>query len=131
MIESQTPTAVVDSAASPMSAGGRLFSRWLTDQLKARKLTQRQLAQKSGVHHSTICRLVRGDRTPSFRTADLLAHGLGMAIGPEGLHRNGPGSTEPPMARVERALRLDDHLGEAQVRRIMNVYLAVRWRHRS
>ncbi len=127
MIESQAPPVVVDSAASPASADGRLFCQWLNDQLRARKLTQRQLAQRSGVDHSTISRLARGDRTPSLRTADRLARSLGMAAGPERLDRNGLGSTQSPMARVEHALRLDDLLGEAQVRKIMNVYLAARW----
>ena len=130
MIESQTPTTVVDSATRPASAGGRPFSHWLNDQLRARKLTQRQLAQKSGVDHSTISRLSRGDRTPSLRTAQRLAQSLGMAAGPDGLDRNGHG-TESPMARVEHALRRDDLLSEDQVRKIMNVYLAARWRHRG
>ena len=42
---------------------GRAFNEWLRTQLKAKKMSQRQLAQQSGVDHSTISRLVRGDRT--------------------------------------------------------------------
>lgn len=131
MIERQAPPVVADSAMSPTSSGGRTFSQWLNAQLKARKLTQRQLAQKSGIDHSTISRLVRGNRIPSLRTANLLAHSLGMPDRLDGLDRHGLSSTESPAARVEYALRLDGLLSEAQVRGIMNVYLAIRWRHRG
>src|SRR6186713_1699759 len=55
---------------------GRAFNEWLRSQLKAKKMSQRQLAQQSGVDHSTISRLVRGDRTPSLGTATKLARGL-------------------------------------------------------
>ena len=55
---------------------GRAFNEWLRAQLKAKKMSQRQLAQQSGVDHSTISRLVRGDRTPSLGTATKLARGL-------------------------------------------------------
>ena len=36
---------------------GRAFNEWLRAQLKAKKMSQRQLAQQSGVDHSTISRL--------------------------------------------------------------------------
>ena len=39
-------------------------------------MSQRQLAQQSGVDHSTISRLIRGDRMPSLGTATKLARGL-------------------------------------------------------
>src|SRR6185369_14532156 len=55
---------------------GRAFNEWLRAQLKAKKMSQRQLAQQSGVDHSTISRLVRGDRMPSLGTATKLARGL-------------------------------------------------------
>ena len=45
---------------------GRAFNEWLRAQLKAKKMSQRQLAQQSGVDHSTISRLIRGDRMPSL-----------------------------------------------------------------
>ena len=110
---------------------GRDFNEWLRAQLKAKKMSQRQLAHHSGVDHSTISRLVRGDRTPSLGTATKLARGLrelrddvdapqylGIVAG---THQN-------PAARVEYALRADDVLGEAQVRQIMEYYLAIRSR---
>ena len=51
----------------------RAFNEWLRAQLKSKRMSQRQLAQQAGVDHSTISRLVRGDRTPSLGTATKLA----------------------------------------------------------
>ncbi len=128
MIERPTRPVVAAAEPGPTGSDGRTFGEWLGAQLKARRLTQRQLARKSGVDHSTISRLVRGDRVPSWSTADRLVRSLGIADGPAEIHRQGPGSTESPAARVEYALRLDDLLSESQVRDIMNVYLATRLR---
>jgi transcriptional regulator with XRE-family HTH domain len=110
---------------------GRAFNEWLRAQLKAKKMSQRQLAQQSGVDHSTISRLIRGDRMPSLGTATKLARGLRElrddADTPQylGLVASGPAN---PTARVEYALRADELLSEAQVRQIMEYYLAVRMR---
>ena len=110
---------------------GRAFNEWLRAQLKAKKMSQRQLAQQSGVDHSTISRLIRGDRMPSLGTATKLARGLRElrddADTPQYLGLVASGSTNPT-ARVEYALRADDLLSEAQVRQIMEYYLAVRMR---
>lgn len=111
------------------ATGGRAFSQWLQVQLRARKLTQRQLAQKSGVDHSTISRLMRGDRVPSLLTATRLVNGLGLPQDLGRLDDQSLGRIRSPMARVEYALRSDDLLREAEVREIMNVYLAARLRH--
>jgi transcriptional regulator with XRE-family HTH domain len=114
------------------SPTGRAFNEWLRAQLKAKKMSQRQLAQQSGVDHSTISRLVRGDRMPSLGTATKLARGLRELTddddGPQylGLLSNG---TRNPTARVEYALRADEALSEPQVRQVMEYYLAVRMRH--
>ncbi len=110
---------------------GRAFNEWLRAQLKAKKMSQRQLAQQSGVDHSTISRLIRGDRMPSLGTATKLARGLRElrddADTPQYLGLMSSGSANPT-ARVEYALRADDVLGEPQVRQIMEYYLAVRMR---
>jgi len=114
------------------SPTGRAFNEWLRAQLKAKKMSQRQLAQASGVDHSTISRLVRGDRMPSLGTATKLARGLRELTddddGPQYLGLLGNG-TRNPTARVEYALRADEALGEPQVRQVMEYYLAVRMRH--
>ncbi len=111
---------------------GRPFNEWLRAQLKSKKMSQRQLAQASGVDHSTISRLVRGDRTPSLGTATKLARGLREirddADAPQYLGLVSGGTTMNPTARVEYALRADDALGEAHVRQVMEYYLAVRMR---
>jgi transcriptional regulator with XRE-family HTH domain len=116
----------------PMTTqNGRAFNEWLRAQLKAKKMSQRQLAQQSGVDHSTISRLIRGDRMPSLGTATKLARGLRElrddADTPQYLGLMSSGSANPT-ARVEYALRSDDVLGEPQVRQIMEYYLAVRMR---
>ena len=110
---------------------GRAFNEWLRTQLKAKKMSQRQLAQQSGVDHSTISRLVRGDRTPSLGTATKLARGLReLRDESETPHYFGllNSSTSHPTARVEYALRSDDLLSEPQVRQVMEYYLALRMR---
>ena len=110
---------------------GRAFNEWLRAQLKGKKMSQRQLAQQSGVDHSTISRLIRGDRMPSLGTATKLARGLreiredADAAQYLGIVANG---TQNPTARVEYSLRADEALTEAQVRQIMEYYLAVRMR---
>ena len=113
------------------SKNGRAFNEWLRAQLKAKKMSQRQLAQQSGVDHSTISRLIRGDRMPSLGTATKLARGL------REIHEDtdtpatlGVVSFAPqnPTARVEYSLRADESLTEAEVRQIMEYYLAIRLR---
>ncbi|HEY5433918.1 MAG TPA: helix-turn-helix domain-containing protein [Candidatus Limnocylindrales bacterium] len=110
---------------------GRAFNEWLRAQLKVKKMSQRQLAQQSGVDHSTISRLIRGDRMPSLGTATRLARGLreirddadtATALGVVSV------TPQNPTARVEYALRADEALTEPQVRQIMEYYLAVRVR---
>jgi transcriptional regulator with XRE-family HTH domain len=112
-------------------SNGRAFNEWLRAQLKAKKMSQRQLAQQSGVDHSTISRLVRGDRMPSLGTATKLARGLRELgendDGPQYLGLMG-GGVQNPTARVEYSLRADEALSETQVRQVMEYYLAVRMR---
>jgi transcriptional regulator with XRE-family HTH domain len=124
--------SIPGSAQAAMTTqNGRAFNDWLRTQLKAKKMSQRQLAQQSGVDHSTISRLIRGDRMPSLGTATKLARGLRElrddADTTQYLGLVSTGSTNPT-ARVEYALRADELLSEAQVRQIMEYYLAVRMR---
>ncbi|MDQ3408311.1 MAG: helix-turn-helix domain-containing protein [Chloroflexota bacterium] len=113
---------------------GRAFNEWLRTQLKVKKMSQRQLAQQSGVDHSTISRLVRGDRTPSLGTATKLARGL-RELGDEAdtPHYFGmvAAAASHPTAGVEYALRADDALNEPQVRQVMELYIALRMRRLS
>lgn len=107
------------------------FNAWLRGQLKEKKMSQRQLALQSGVDHSTISRLIKGDRMPSLGTATKLARGL-REIADEA---DGPAyfaslNTRAvlPTSRVEYALRGDDALTEADVRELMQQYIALRGR---
>lgn len=94
-------------------------------------MSQRQLALQSGVDHSTISRLIKGDRMPSLGTATKLARGL-REIGDEA---DGPAYFASlnsravlPTTRVEYALRGDEILTEADVRELMQAYINVRAR---
>ena len=107
------------------------FNGWLRGQLKEKKMSQRQLALQSGVDHSTISRLIKGDRMPSLGTATKLARGL-REIREES---DGPAYFASvaarqmlPTARVEYALRGDDLLQETDVRELMQVYISARSR---
>lgn len=109
----------------------RSFNSWLRGQLKEKKMSQRQLALQSGVDHSTISRLIKGDRMPSLGTATKLARGL-REIHDE---TEGPAYFASlaarqllPTARVEYALRGDDALTDGDVRELMQSYIAVRSR---
>ena len=103
------------------------FNAWLQHRLVTSRLTQRQVAARAGIHHSTISRLLGGDRTPSLRTATSLAHALGMPDADATLDEMiTPGSSRSRPAQVEYALRSDDSLTEAGVRQIMDYYLIVR-----
>jgi transcriptional regulator with XRE-family HTH domain len=109
----------------------RSFNAWLRRQLKEKKMSQRQLALQSGVDHSTISRLIKGDRMPSLGTATKLARGLREihddAEGPAYFASVG---NRPvlPTTRVEYALRGDEVLTEADVRELMQAYIALRTR---
>jgi transcriptional regulator with XRE-family HTH domain len=109
----------------------RSFNAWLRGQLKEKKMSQRQLALQSGVDHSTISRLIKGDRMPSLGTATKLARGL-REIDDD---TEGPAyfaslnaRTVLPTTRVEYALRGDDLLTESDVRELMQAYIALRTR---
>ena len=109
----------------------RSFNSWLRGQLKEKKMSQRQLALQSGVDHSTISRLIKGDRMPSLGTATKLARGL------REIHDESEGPTYfaglaarqlMPTSRVEYALRGDELLTETDVRELMQAYITVRTR---
>jgi transcriptional regulator with XRE-family HTH domain len=104
------------------------FREWLRRQLRARRMSLRQLAVHSGVSASTVSRVVRGDRQPSLQTALRLANVL----------RTPTDIFDPaaqlavmvdrfePATEVERALRADSRLSDADVRRVMVMYHTLR-----
>jgi hypothetical protein len=83
------------------------------------------------VDHSTISRLIKGDRMPSLGTATKLARGL-REISDEA---DGPAYFASlnsravlPTSRVKYALRGDDALTEADVGELMQQHIALRAR---
>jgi transcriptional regulator with XRE-family HTH domain len=87
-------------------------------------MSLRQLAVHSGVSASTVSRVVRGDRQPSLRTALSLARVLGTANDTFDPSASLGGRVErfEPATEVERALRADGRLSEADVRKVMLMY---------
>ncbi|MEO6295004.1 MAG: helix-turn-helix transcriptional regulator [Candidatus Limnocylindria bacterium] len=57
------------------------FSGWLHDAMAERRITQRALAMRTGINHSTISRLIAGDRIPSLSTAIAIVKVLGPRSG--------------------------------------------------
>jgi transcriptional regulator with XRE-family HTH domain len=104
------------------------FRQWLRRQLRSRRMSLRQLAAHSGVSASTVSRVVRGDRQPSLQTALRLANVL-RAAGDDFNPAAQIGAMVvrfEPATDVERALRGDSRLSEADVRRIMLMYHSLR-----
>jgi transcriptional regulator with XRE-family HTH domain len=93
------------------------FATWLSRAMRARHMSQRTLAGRSGIDHSTISRIAAGGRSPTLRTAERLREAL-----------EGPVRARPAPAQVEMALALDDALASEDVREVMGVYLALRGR---
>ena len=103
------------------------FADWLDGRLRRARMSQRQLAMRSGVHHSTISRLIRQRRTPSFATAVRLA----QVLDPTGIlpiSRSRDARSISPAMRVEHALRSDPGLAASDIRDLMHGYLRLRAR---
>jgi DNA-binding XRE family transcriptional regulator len=54
------------------------FAVWLSRQLRRRRISQRELARRGGLDHSTISRIVLGARAPSWSTVQRIAHVVGF-----------------------------------------------------
>jgi transcriptional regulator with XRE-family HTH domain len=94
-------------------------------------MTLRLLAMRSGVDHSTISRLLSGDRMPSLRTATKLARGLREIHDDADGPRYFAALSHPQMlstSRVEHALRGDEALTDADVRELLQSYHSIRAR---
>jgi len=114
-------------------AGAVVFNLWLRRQLRERRMSQRQLSAFSGVHHSTISRLIREQRSPTLAVATRLARALRKANGDDDASTYFARLSEEtifPTARVEMALRGDDELDDDDVRTLMETYLVARARAR-
>src|SRR5207249_6276332 len=104
------------------------FRDWMRMKLRARGMSIRLLAQRSGTSASTVSRVVRGERQASLRTAIRLVRVLRDAgDGDPSATQLWPGGQQGhPVGEVERALRADERLTPSKVRRIMLLYHALR-----
>jgi transcriptional regulator with XRE-family HTH domain len=67
------------------------FAIWLSRQLRRHRVTQREVARRSGLNHSTISRILLGHREPSWGTVQRLALAVGypppnVLLGRFGVH---------------------------------------------
>jgi transcriptional regulator with XRE-family HTH domain len=133
VVDPAVSVAVEFGRAGSGWAGTIAFNIWLRRQLRERRMSQRQLAAYSGVDHSTISRLLSGDRTPSLDTATRLAHTLrklgGFDTAADYFDRQADMAVFPTK-RVEAALLADDELDDEDVRELMQAYLVARARRR-
>lgn len=60
----------------------------LIDARTSRNLTQEELAERTGIHQSDICKLERGVRNPSIKLLQRLAEGLDMVLKIEFIPKN-------------------------------------------
>jgi len=105
------------------------FRDWLTLQLRARRMSLRQLANRSGVNVSTVSRIVRGERRPTLHTAVRLARVVRESADESSATRFFGSLTAEsldPVREVERALRADGQPDDEDVRRVMQAYLEAR-----
>lgn len=61
-------TRIVDDLLLPSRITDGDFGGWLREALAERRISQRTLAMRTGINHSTISRLLSGG-SPSFQTA--------------------------------------------------------------
>lgn len=54
------------------------FAIWLSRQLRRRRISQRELARRGGIDHSTISRILVGARAPSWSTVQRVAQVVGF-----------------------------------------------------
>ena len=105
------------------------FPAWVREQLQSRGMTQRELGDSAGVHHSTISRVVAGRYSANLSTVLRILEALDAS--PEDAAALRPFDQLPrrsidPVERVQQALRSDDLLDEAEVAKVMRKYLSTR-----
>jgi DNA-binding XRE family transcriptional regulator len=54
------------------------FAVWLSRQLRRKRISQRELARRGGLDHSTISRILVGAREPSWSTVQRIAQVVGF-----------------------------------------------------
>jgi len=76
------------------------FAVWLARHLRRRRISQRELARRAGLDHSTISRILDGSRAPSWSTVQRIALVVGFPPSNVMLGRLGSLAREsPPLTR--------------------------------
>ena len=94
------------------------FDGWLRERMQARRMSQRQLARRAGIHHSTVSRLLRG-ADPTLATAWALQEALEPTS-------SAVDATEAPHlhpAILARMLHRDGILTGDEIDRLVGVYV--------
>ena len=73
------PAPAERKPATPLPLGPDLsFAVWLSRQLRRHHISQRELARRGGLDHSTVSRILVGARAPSWSTVQRIAHVVGF-----------------------------------------------------
>ena len=94
------------------------FGEWLRARMQARRMTQRQLARKAGIDHSTISRLLRGHRLPTLQTALQLQ----AALDPAGRPSASRDSPDLHPTILSAMLRSDGYLTDDEIGTVVELY---------
>jgi transcriptional regulator with XRE-family HTH domain len=100
---------------------GLPFDAWLAAELDALDMTPGRLSRLTGLHRSTISRLLRGERRPTVETAARITLAIGSARPPAGVERR-----QDLVARVRHELDADPTLRPRDVQRVMTRYVLQR-----
>jgi transcriptional regulator with XRE-family HTH domain len=102
------------------------FDSWLAIELDQLDMTPGRLARLTGLHRSTISRLLHGERRPTVETAARIALAIGSNRPPFGFERR-----RDVVARVRHELDADPTLRPRDVQRVMTHYVLQRAAGRS
>jgi len=102
------------------------FDAWLAAELERAGLSPVRLARLSGVHRSTISRLLHGQRRPRVETATRIAVAIASLRPHDGDERR-----TDVVARVRHELAADPTLRPQDVNRVMTRYVRQRTANRT
>ena len=72
------------------------FAGWLRDAMAERRVSARMVATRTGINHSTVTRLLHGDRQPTLATVIALLQLFGSEPLSPGLSNGDPRRTHSP-----------------------------------
>ena len=93
--------------------------------MASRQISPEKLAQSSGIHRSTISRLLSGNRSPNLDTVTRLMAALGGSSTDAGIPLD-VGVDPAAGADVERSIRADPNLSEAARQELIRSYRRMR-----